>query len=65
MSPTAVELVGGPLDGVFHELQFGWPLPAKMGLPNEDKTILHWYTLGNDDRMYFIESVTPAKGPTA
>ena len=50
---TAVELVGGPLDGVMHELQFGWPAPARLGLPSKD---LHWYEYRSDGKYHYTES---------
>lgn len=40
---TQVELHGGPLDGRCHELQYGWPQPAKLALPDSDGVHLHWY----------------------
>lgn len=40
---TQVHLHGGPLDGNCHELEYGFPQPSKMGLPDADGKHLHWY----------------------
>lgn len=40
----AVELFGGPFDGVIHEIECGWPVPGGIGLPMDgDKSLLYWY----------------------
>lgn len=40
----AVELFGGALDGVIHEIEPGWPVPGALGLTmGDDKSVLYWY----------------------
>ena len=47
-----IELVGGPLDGVLHELpglllefekEFDLGYPTSFGLVSEDRLEIHWY----------------------
>jgi len=38
----AVELFGGPFDGVIHEIMFPWSVPGAIGLPYDDG-MLYWY----------------------
>jgi len=50
-----LELIGGPLDGVIHELPMirgleTCPMPAQFALPNEEKTERHWYKTNLVDR---------------
>jgi hypothetical protein len=50
-----IPLVGGPLDGIAHELEKGWPVPNKMGLlhpDDENPTELHWYVV-RDGKGYY------------
>jgi hypothetical protein len=42
VSTTQVPLVGGPLDGRCEELEYGWPVPSMMRLP-DDAGELHEY----------------------
>ena len=50
-----IELVGGPLDGCCHEL-CGTLMPGMIGLP--DGNIMHWYEVRDDDKAYFVHSLT-------
>lgn len=51
-------LVGGPMGGMAHELQSGWPVPDKAGLVHPDdeaevgKQDLHWYVI-REGKGYF------------
>lgn len=52
-----IELIGGPMDGIVHELQ-GGIMPSGIGLPcpkdtrEPGKCDLHWYTI-KDGKGYF------------
>lgn len=45
---TAIRLIDGPLDGQFHELQFGFPVPDRFSLLSKDRTQRHWYITDDD-----------------
>ena len=45
-----LELIGGPLDGVIHELHKGFPPPDRFGLTNEDGNERYWYLSAADKR---------------
>lgn len=39
-----LELIGGPLDGVIHEVDGEWPVPDALALCSKgDLTVRHWY----------------------
>jgi hypothetical protein len=41
---AVLELIGGPLDGLIHEVAGDWPVPNALGLcPDNDDTVRHWY----------------------
>lgn len=48
---TAIELMDGPLEG-FHELQFGYPPPDKVGLPFTPGKLC-WYEKNINGKYYF------------
>jgi len=56
-SPRQILFVGGPLDGIVHEL-YGGLMPSRIGLPYPEDTSgpgkckLHWYTI-KDGKGYF------------
>ena len=53
--PRAIELVGGPLEGVIHELQ-GFVMPEQIALPKDGEPgELHWYCV-DGDKGYFVRS---------
>lgn len=64
MRPNAIELRGGPLNGVIHEFPAG--LPVGLGLPDAfalpDKDQRHWYAIAADGVANFLRSepITPA-----
>jgi hypothetical protein len=41
-------LKGGPLDGVAHEVEYGFPIPDRLGLPDDEGTARHWYATWTD-----------------
>jgi hypothetical protein len=43
-----LELLGGPLNGVIHEIHDGFLIPDALALPDEGK--LHWYVTGEDQQ---------------
>ncbi len=50
------ELLGGPLNGLIHEIE-GQMMPSRIGLPDEpDDGKLHWYELGDDDIAIYLYS---------
>ncbi len=53
MKQRVIELIGGPLAGIAHELS-GVRMPSKVGLPNpnDEKAELHWYMV-KDGKGYF------------
>lgn len=57
-----VELVGGPLDGVIHELH-GTIVPESFGLLNTERTELHWYMVeSNKTHATYAETVKVTGG---
>lgn len=61
---TQIEIVDGPLKGTCHELEFGWPAPAKLRLPDpalEYLGVHHWHEV-RDGKAYYINSITEPKG---
>lgn len=45
-----IRLIGGPMDGVYHELH-GVYVPAKMGLcVDESDPVTHWYAVADDEK---------------
>lgn len=57
MESTQCELIGGPLHGTCHELQFGFPKPNFLGLVTDQKEggekTLAWYAQEDDGLYYF------------
>lgn len=43
-----IELHGGPLDGVIHEVQAGFPPPDRLALPDPNGNLRHWYQTRED-----------------
>lgn len=61
MTPGAIELRGGPLHGVIHELPHGLPrdrLPDRFALPDPERGQRHWYKLTADGLADFVHSET-------
>lgn len=49
--PPVIRLVGGPLDGTDYTLNnSGLGIPDSIGLPNAEKTKLHWYVVRRDQK---------------
>lgn len=42
----------GPLKGLPHEIEYGWPIPSRFALPDLNETIneRHWYKVDADQK---------------
>ncbi len=62
-----VELKGGPMDGVVHEVEHGRKLPDSIGIYGVDGT--HWYDVHTKRRVhagtYSHTHLLPQKGPSS
>ena len=56
MTFPPILLEGGPLNGTLHDLKPGFPPPDMLGLPNDDKTLLHWCKTIDSERAYFCRT---------
>ena len=50
----AVELFGGPFDGVIHELEFGYAMPKGIGILFDDGMIYWYKTRENMEEADFV-----------
>ena len=48
MKQRVILLEGGPLNGIAHELQKGWPAPDQLALQNDERTERYWYEVSDD-----------------
>ena len=55
----AVELFGGPFDGIIHEIEFGWPVPQGIGIPYDDGMIYWYRTRENMEEADYVRNERP------
>lgn len=66
MAGSAVELTGGPLSGLIHELDLTFGVPGMIGLPDggivsdrhfESGDLIHWYRVNPESLIaYYVTS---------
>lgn len=57
-----IEVVGGPLDGLYHEGHQEFPVPDRLGILGEDRK-LHWHEVDHcTGKAAYVETI-PARVP--